>query len=398
MIVEYPCRKSNYKIKGLPNFSPVPFPIGKRLDIKTGIAYKLRMKNSHDAIVLFSGGLDSLLAAKVLEEQGLKVLCAHYYSPFFGSPQKVDHWQKVWNLTIRDYDISSEFCKMLTRFPRHGFGSVLNPCVDCKILILTHARALLNQYGARLLATGEVLGQRPMSQRRDTLDIISNEAGVKDILLRPLCAKHLKPTPMELQGLVDRDRLHDFQGRGRNDQLALAEKFRLSEIPSPAGGCVLTEKENGRRYWQIIKRARTLKTTGESLVEDFRLAKTGRQLWLSPDVQTGWLCIGRNSADNKKLLDFARPGDVTLKLCEFSGPVGLARDGRAWPPELIEKGAQLVASYSRQALREGKVKVSLKGYDKTCVIEVPVVKDVQAPELQSWENVRKEIRREMEKG
>ncbi len=162
---------------------------------------------SVDAIVLFSGGLDSILAAKVLEEQGLEVLCLHCISPFFGSRHSIDRWKKIYSLNIVSLDVGREFMQMLCRWPAHGFGKVLNPCVDCKILLLTQAKKYMDKIGATFLATGEVLGQRPMSQRRDTLFLISREANVRDCLLRPLSAQHLPPTPMEENGLVNRDLL-----------------------------------------------------------------------------------------------------------------------------------------------------------------------------------------------
>ena len=156
-----------------------------------------------DVVVLFSGGLDSILAAKVLEAQGLRVCCLHCHSPFFGDPGAVERWSNLYGLDIRTLDVSDDFCAMLRARPAHGFGKVMNPCVDCKILLLRHARLYMESIGARLLATGEVMGQRPMSQRRDVLNAIRRDAGVQDILLRPLSALHLAPTPAEEEGFVE---------------------------------------------------------------------------------------------------------------------------------------------------------------------------------------------------
>ena len=194
-----------------------------------------------DVVVLFSGGLDSILAAKVLEEQGLRVCCLHCHSPFFGDPGAVERWSNLYGLDIRTLDVSDDFCAMLRARPAHGFGKVMNPCVDCKILLLRHARLYMESIGARLLATGEVMGQRPMSQRRDVLNAIRRDAGVQDILLRPLSALHLAPTPAEEEGFVDRSRLLGISGRGRKDQLELAKKYQLPEIPTPGGGCRLAD-------------------------------------------------------------------------------------------------------------------------------------------------------------
>ncbi len=185
----------------------------------------------YHAIALFSGGLDSILAARLIMDQGLRVKCLHFISPFFGKPSRVRHWQKTYGLDIDIVDVGEQYAALLGAGPAHGFGSVINPCVDCKILMMRSARELLPRYGARFLVSGEVLGQRPMSQRRDTLNIIRRDADAGDILLRPLCALHLSPTEPELSGLVDRERLLGFSGRGRKDQLELAGRFGIREIP-----------------------------------------------------------------------------------------------------------------------------------------------------------------------
>ena len=200
---------------------------------------------SVDAIVLFSGGLDSILAAKVLEEQGLEVLCLHCISPFFGSRHSIDRWKKIYSLNIVSLDVGREFMQMLCRWPAHGFGKVLNPCVDCKILLLTQAKKYMDKIGATFLATGEVLGQRPMSQRRDTLFLISREANVRDCLLRPLSAQHLPPTPMEENGLVNRDLLPAIAGRGRSEQLNLPQNSNLPKSQPRQEAANLLKKKTG---------------------------------------------------------------------------------------------------------------------------------------------------------
>lgn len=348
-------------------------------------------KNSYDALVLFSGGLDSLLAAKILMEQGVKTLCLHFTSPFFGSTARIPHWEKIWDLDIKACDISREFCSMLTQGPEHGFGSVLNPCVDCKIMILRKAAELLPRYGAKFLATGEVLGQRPMSQRRDTLHLIQNKANVKDILLRPLSARRLDPTPMEQNGLVDRERLYGIHGRGRLEQLELAKQFNIEDTPSPAGGCLLTEIENGRRYWQIIKRLREKNSSAKDALEDFKLGRLGRQFWLDDGKKTAWLCVGRNREDNKALLEAAAPNDLTLKLNNCVGPIGLARDGAFWNDEILLQAGRLLASYSREAQKKESVEISIFGFGKRRIVAAPSQKDTGTWRLPDWKELKKEI-------
>lgn len=349
---------------------------------------------SIDAISLFSGGLDSILAAKALEAQGLNVLCLHFVSPFFGNPEEIGRWSDLYSLKIRAIDIGRQFCNMLCNWPANGFGKVLNPCVDCKILLLSQAKKQMESMGAKFIATGEVLGQRPMSQRRDTLFLISRDAGVRDILLRPLSALHLPPTPMEENGLVKRELLLGISGRGRQEQLELAQKFGLRQIPTPAGGCKLTEKENGRRYWPILKeylcreKACANNDNSENNAHaDFELASHGRQLW-----QNGhWLCIGRNSVDNEALRGQGRTGDIFLKLYDFSGPLGLARNGATWQPEVMASAAAKLASYSSKAIASGGlVRISLKNGNNYKIIEV--MPESQGWDVPGWEETRAEIK------
>lgn len=300
-------------------------------------------------VSLFSGGLDSLLAVKVLEEQGLRVKALHFTSPFFGKPWMLRRWREEFGIDVVVRDLAEEFCAMLVRGPVHGFGKVLNPCVDCKILMAATAAEFMREQGAFCLASGEVLGQRPMSQRRDTLNIIRRDAGVRDVLLRPLSAKRLDPTPVEQQGLVDRERLLAISGRGRKDQLALAEKYALPEIPTPAGGCMLAEVESARRYWPLFRQATAPRP------RDFHLANIGRQYWNGPH----WLVIGRNQADNQKLEKLLEPGDYVFKTSDFPGPLALGRPlSGEWGAPTVHGAAAFVASFSPKACKaSGEVRV-----------------------------------------
>lgn len=302
------------------------------------------MNDTPDAIVLFSGGLDSILAAKLLQSQGLAVRCLHCTSPFFGDETAVAGWRELYGLDIRSLDVSEDFAALLRRRPAHGFGKVMNPCVDCKILLLRQARLYMEAVGGRILATGEVLGQRPMSQRRDTLHVIMRDAGVSGLLLRPLCAQHLAPTPAETQGLVDRSRLLGICGRGRGEQLALAARLGLKKIPTPGGGCRLTERENARRYWPVLTRRK------QPQAADFALANLGRQFWRGAPQGGYWLSVGRNSTDNQRLAAAAGPEDALIALKYLPGPLALARNGASWPPPVLEEAAALAASYAPKAV------------------------------------------------
>lgn len=305
------------------------------------------MKNEIDGIVLFSGGLDSILSSRLLMEQGLNVRCLHFVSPFFGSPHSVERWKRLYGVDVVVADASKAIVDLVNSWPPHGFGKVMNPCVDCKITLLSMAKAYMEKVGAKFLATGEVVGQRPMSQRCDVMNTIRREAGVDGILLRPLCAQHLDPTPMETSGLVDRSKLLAIHGRGRQDQIALAKQFGFTEIPTPGGGCWLAERENARRYWPIRTRF------GGGSVDDYYLAAVGRQFWHFGASPAAWLIIGRNSADNERLKGFVREGDLTCGMCDFSGPFVLLRGGKAWSEDILTKAMAVAASYSPRAVQAG---------------------------------------------
>jgi hypothetical protein len=302
------------------------------------------MAKNYDCLCLFSSGLDSILAARTLMAQGIRVKCLHFVSPFFGSPESAPRWREVYGLDIEPVDVSAEFVRLAPE-NRFGLGKLLNPCVDCKVFMASRAKALMPEYGARFIASGEVVGQRPMSQRRDAMNIVTRESGTRDLLLRPLCALNLDPTPMEESGLVDRERLHNFGGRGRKNQLALAEEFGLTDLPTPAGGCLLTEAESCRRYAPLYMHAAAPDPS------DFELANIGRQFWSG----SRWLAMGRNRADNERLLQLAGERDLVFDVAGFPGPRAVARDIGAgeWSAEDVRRAAALTASYSPKAVKSG---------------------------------------------
>ena len=318
----------------------------------------------YDAIALFSGGLDSIQAVKVLEAQGLRVKALHFFTPFFGKPAAKKYWAGLYGLDLSVTDVGEDFVHLIKNGPPTGFGKVLNPCVDCKILLLRHAKKLLPKYGATFLATGEVLGQRPMSQRRDTLNRISREADVRDCLLRPLSALGLPPTPMEEDGRVNRELLCGISGRGRNDQFELAARFGITEFPTPAGGCRLAEMENARRYWPVLK------YLPDCTAADFYLANLGRQFWSGRH----WLAVGRNASDNESLEKLARDDDFMFKTLDFPGPLSLGRPapGADWDEDMQLRAAALTASFSPKAKQHsGPVRVRITQGETSREVIVP---------------------------
>ncbi len=317
------------------------------------------------AVALFSGGLDSILAARLILDQGIRVRCLHFVSPFFGKPLMLPHWREVYGLDIESVDVSEEYIRMLRDRPAHGFGKVMNPCVDCKILMMQNAKRRMIELGASFIISGEVLGQRPMSQRRDTLNVIRRDGDVRDILLRPLSALHLEPTEVERKGLVERSQLKGFFGRGRKGQLELAQQMGIREIPTPAGGCKLAEKENARRYWPVLTRL------PNPTVEDFELSNVGRQGW----SQHIWLSIGRNEADNTTIARLVRKGDILVKVLDVPGPLAIIRpldavENAALEADIFKASAFVAACAPKAARLGGSVQVRLTQDNASRIIEV----------------------------
>ncbi|MBT8346859.1 MAG: thiamine biosynthesis protein, partial [Desulfofustis sp.] len=245
------------------------------------------------AISLFSGGLDSICATRVVMAQGVEVLAIKFVSPFFGYDILRDpdgYRSKIkqkYGIEVSVYDISEEYLQML-RSPSHGFGKYFNPCVDCKIFMLERAKTMLDEFGASFLITGEVLGQRPMSQRRDTLNVIERDSATRSLLLRPLSAKLMNPTEAELNGWVDREKLLDFSGRGRSRQIALAKSFGITDFPAPAGGCILADPILSTRIARVYNNDFVV-TQQNMNVADILLMLIGRQFLLP---NRGWLVLG----------------------------------------------------------------------------------------------------------
>lgn len=294
------------------------------------------------AVCLFSGGLDSILAAKVLEAQGIEVLAVKFISPFFGNEVLADPSPLIrevaekWQIVLSVVDITEDYLPML-KSPPHGYGKNFNPCIDCKILMLKKARGLMEGSGARFIATGEVIGQRPMSQRRDTMRIVERDSGLEGLLLRPLSAKLLRETIPEKEGWVDRERLFDFSGRSRARQMALARELKITNYPSPAGGCVLTDSVLSKRIEYVLKKQDKTGT------DDMLLCRVGRHfVWAEGEH----LIVARNQAENKLLEPLACRGRYLLKVKAFPGPLGLLMGEEIGSARLLN-AAEIVCRYSK---------------------------------------------------
>ncbi|MEG0297177.1 MAG: tRNA 4-thiouridine(8) synthase ThiI [Clostridium sp.] len=191
------------------------------------------------ALAMVSGGLDSILAAKLIKDQGIDVIGICFRSYFFNESSAIKMTKQI-DIPLEVIDFSPAHMEMVKN-PKHGWGKNINPCIDCHTMMMTYAGELLEKFNADFIITGEVLNQRPMSQNKQALNIVKKESGYAEKILRPLCAKNLDITQMEIDGLVDRENLLDISGRSRKKQMELAEAWGITEYPSPAGGCRLTE-------------------------------------------------------------------------------------------------------------------------------------------------------------
>ncbi|OPL16982.1 MAG: hypothetical protein AVO38_06705 [delta proteobacterium ML8_D] len=310
---------------------------------------------SATGIVLHSGGLDSTIACKVLQAQGIHIIALYFITPFFGcnfgKQKKVLSNRAMIDqgIEFQGIDISDVYLKMIKN-PEHGYGKHMNPCIDCRILMIRNAINRLDEFNASFVATGEVLGQRPMSQRRDALRIIERESGADGQLLRPLSALHLPPTDVENKGVVDRSRLLGLTGRGRKDQIILAEKYGIKHYPAPAGGCVLADPILSLRFKYMFR------LRPELDVNDCMLLKMGRHFVL-PDGS--WLVIGRDKRENTKLISIMREGDIKLDLTAGYGPKGLWRN--TCSDVYADLAAALLCRYARIRRRLEEVRLSGPG-------------------------------------
>jgi tRNA-uridine 2-sulfurtransferase len=270
------------------------------------------------AVALLSGGLDSALAIHLVKRQGVDVVAVHFTS-FFSPLDAVGEDSPVWqlarqlNVPLRLIPKGKDFLQIL-RNPRYGYGKNLNPCIDCRIYTFVKAKELMAEIGASFLVTGEVVGQRPMSQRRDAIRLIEKQSGCDGLVLRPLSAKVLPTTRMEEAGVVDREQLLDVAGRGRKVQLRLAAELCLSGYSPPAGGCLLTDKGFSRRVRDLLA------NTDDVSPADLELLHTGRHLRIRPGLK---IVIGRNEVENNRIERLSEAG-LLFSPVDFPGPVVLA--------------------------------------------------------------------------
>lgn len=308
-------------------------------------------KKKIKVLLLFSGGLDSLLAFKILEKLNLDITLLIFKSYFFDEKLalKAIKENKI-KANYKIFDISKEQFQIVKN-PCFGYGKNLNPCIDCRILMLKKAKEIKENQGYDLVATGEVLGERPFSQNLSALNLIEKETGLKGYLLRPLSALLLKPTILEEKSLIERNKLLNICGRSRKKQLELAKKFKLKWFPNPSGGCLLTDPQFSERVRQLLKIAKIIKES------DIVLLKIGRHFLFKKTK----IIIGRNHEENEKLKNLKSKNDILIEMRNYPGPLAFIRNysRNKTPLSIIKKTKKLIIQYSNKAKNRKDIEFSI---------------------------------------
>ncbi len=314
-------------------------------------------------LALFSGGLDSCLAVKVMQEQGIDVIALNFVSYFFGGTnERAEAMAKSLGVQLEYIDFK-EAQLALVKDPPSGYGKGLNPCIDCHALMINVAQSLLPKYDASFLITGEVVGQRPMSQNSNAMRRICKLTGDTGLLVRPLSGQILEATVPEQKGWIKREKLLRINGRGRKDQLALADKYGIVEFPTPSGGCLLTDPQYSNRL-KIFK-----KDDSWDYPDFFHLLSKARLYRLA---QKRYLLIGRNEAENTTLASLRSEPGVSHYICADETTMGpdILFIGDGFESEEIEYAKRLYARYSQT---KGKVESTALIDGESIVIEATVV-------------------------
>jgi tRNA-uridine 2-sulfurtransferase len=318
-------------------------------------------------IVMFSGGLDSTITVHLLKNLGFDVLALHYILPFYSgfglSHDGIKARAAMLDVPLRIEEEGEEYLEMF-KTAEYGFGKNVNPCIDCRIHRLSKAKRIMEETGASFIATGEVVGQRPMSQRRECLNIIEKRSGLKGLILRPLCAKILRPTIPEERGWIKRDDMLDIWGRGRKGQMAYAERFGLS-YPMPAGGCLLTHARTAERYADLAG------NNPDFSLNEFKLLAYGRHFRLGPTLR---LVQARDDSENDPVYALVLPSDAVLLLRDFPGPVGILR-GAATDAE-VRLACSIFVKYTRARMAATAAVELTKDGTKTVVEVTPAAEEV----------------------
>jgi tRNA-specific 2-thiouridylase len=321
------------------------------------------------ALALLSGGLDSTLAARLLQAQGLDIVGINFTSPFGLSGKDecgAANVAKQLMIPLKVIHQGEDYLKIVRR-PQHGYGKNMNPCIDCRIFILKKAKEYADEIGAHFIFTGEVLNERPMSQHLKALKVIEREAGLEGQVLRPLSAKLLPKTEAEEKGWVDRTRLMDIRGRSRKRQMALAEQLGIKDYPCPAGGCLLTYKEFAAKLRDLFEHKRKV------VLKDVGLLKIGRHFRLGKSK----IIVGRNKVENHLLQRLRGRGDYQFEVPDCGSPIALLQGPKT--EEAVRVAAALTIRYSDDKREKASVRFGGTRMDKTIVASG--LKDPEIQEL-----------------
>ncbi len=302
------------------------------------------------AIAMISGGLDSSLAIKAIQNQRIEVIAIHFLIPFVKHNKTSVYNSAAKKITeklgceFRLEVLGDEYLEMLKN-PKHGLGKRFNPCIDCKILMLKKAKKIMKEVGASFVFTGEVLGQRPMSQNKESLKKIEKDSGLEGLLVRPLSALLLSETTPQAKGWLKKELLFDFKGRGRRQQMNLAKEWGIEDYPWPAGGCLLTDPAFCNRLEDLVEHNQV--TTG-----NIERIKVGRHFRISPSFI---LTVGRDENENNKLLSLVSKEDIIFEPAELPGPTAIGQG--VFNDEIKTICSQIIARYTA---KDKEVKVTIK--------------------------------------
>ena len=326
------------------------------------------------AVALLSGGLDSSLAVRMMLEQGIDVEAVAVKTPFCdfdcgkGCGHRVKEVADELGIKLKTVYFGEEYLRMLKN-PKHGYGSGMNPCIDCRGMMYNAAKEHMKKTNADFIITGEVLFQRPMSQNNRALHIIEQETGMESKVLRPLSAKHLPPTEAEKRGLIKRENMGDIKGRSRKGQLALARHFDISDPPNAAGGCLLTDPSFSKRVKDIIDHSSDVPT-----LNDIELLKVGRHFRITNDAK---LVVGRNKDENEVIKALATEGDIIIEAKDYVGPTCILRCKHHDDPLLKICGA-ITARYSDAPKEEtSKVSIVFKGWRNEMMVKPADIETIE---------------------
>lgn len=288
------------------------------------------------ALAMISGGLDSILAARLIKEQGIEVIGICFRSYFFNE-ENAKRMTKQIGIRLEVVDFSKEHFEMVKN-PSHGWGKNMNPCIDCHSMMMRYSGELLEKFNADFIITGEVLNQRPMSQNKSALNIVKKQSGFSEKILRPLCAKNLDQTPMEVNGLVDREMLLDISGRSRKVQMELADKWGIKDYPSPAGGCKLTDPNYSIRLKELVERK-------ENVTEkDIHLLKYGRHFITDDKTK---IIVTRTAEEGESIKVLLNKNDLMFLTSKYNGAMVIIPEGNNPTENDIIIACRMAVRYSK---------------------------------------------------